>query len=72
VLDMGTVVFARRARWVDGGVFTRTSKGIVVAKAGGHRFSTATSKDRGIRRCIQKTRNWNVVYKWIEERKDSK
>ena len=63
MLDMGTLVFARRARWVDGGIFTRTSKGTAVVKASGHRFRTVKSNERGIReRIVAKERQqMNVV-----------
>jgi hypothetical protein len=50
---MGTLVFARRARWLDGGVFTWISRGTIAAKVGGHRFITARSKEKGMREYIE-------------------
>jgi hypothetical protein len=69
VLDMGTEAFvvARRANWLDGGVFTRTWMGTMEAKAGGHRLSTARNKERGMRGFIRKA---EVVKKKTRQQKN--
>lgn len=54
MLDMGIELFALRDKLLDGGVFTRTSKGTIVANEDGHRLSTARSKDRGMIGFIRK------------------
>ena len=56
MLNMGMLLLAlaRRVSWLEGGVFTRTSKGTIAAKASEQTSRTARSKDSGMKGIIGK------------------